>query len=289
MCYHYIIFMMKKVSLILVSICFAFLSFNYIHATSNVKNQKIKILIVPGHDDEIWGAQYGNIKEADMNLALSNKLMNILKKDKRFDVYITRNWDGYTKTFSNYFANERDEIISFRDNAKKETKNNIESGIYINKENEVPHVGVKEETSIKLYGINKWANENKIDAVIHVHFNDYPRNNKWEIGKYKGFCMYTPEEQFENSIESNNLAKKIFKELKKSYSTSTYEKESLGILPEQGLIAIGANSTLEEDTLSVLIEYGYIYRFKDYSFRQKSYEKMSSLTYKGLVNYFFPK
>lgn len=40
----------------------------------------IKILLVPGHDNEVWGAQYTNLKEAAMNLAIASRLYAILKK-----------------------------------------------------------------------------------------------------------------------------------------------------------------------------------------------------------------
>jgi len=73
----------------------------------------IKILLVPGHDNEVWGAQYGNIKEADMTLALATRIFNILKKDKRFEVYITRDSKGYTKKFADYFSTHKDEILAF--------------------------------------------------------------------------------------------------------------------------------------------------------------------------------
>ena len=78
----------------------------------------IRILLVPGHDNTVWGAQYGNIKEADMNLVLATKIYNLLKQDKRFNVYITRDSGGYTKTFSDYLANKED-IATFELNAKE--------------------------------------------------------------------------------------------------------------------------------------------------------------------------
>lgn len=248
----------------------------------------IKILLVPGHDNEIWGAQYGKIKEADMNLVLATKIYNLLKKDKRFEVFITRDSAGYTKEFADYFSLHQADIISFKEDAKKKMKEEIDNGNFIEKEN-VPHISATSSMANKLYGINKWANENKIDAVIHVHFNDYPRKNAWTIGKYKGFAIYIPEEQMVNFKESNNLAKDIFTQLHKKYISSTYEKELSGIIPDQSLIALGSNGSLVENARSILIEYGYIYRFGNRVMRHKAYTNMANLTVAGIKDYFFIK
>lgn len=250
----------------------------------------IKILLVPGHDNEVWGAQYGNIKEADMNLVLATQIYNILKKDKRFEVYITRDKNGYTKEFSDYFSNNKADIISFKNNAKEETQVKIDNGTILEKSG-VMHNAVNEETAIELYGINKWANENKINTVISVHFNDYLRATKWTIGKYKGFVIYMPDGQMANSPESSKLAKNIFSQLSKKYITSTYIKEKGGLISDQNLIALGASNTLNGSVNSVLIEYGYIYQkiFRNSTTRHQAYKDMAILTTRGVVNYFFKK
>jgi N-acetylmuramoyl-L-alanine amidase len=249
---------------------------------------QVKILLVPGHDNEIWGAQYGNIKEADMNRVLAWKLYDLLKKDKRFEVYITRDENGYTKEFVDYFKNEREAILAFRDEAKKETQNKIEDGGFIEKEN-VFHNTVTENTAVILYGINKWANEHNIDAVIHVHFNDYPRPTSWTKGKYKGFAIYVPDTQFANGRDSTLLGANIHTELNKKYVVSTYPKELGGLVADQKLIALGSNGTLLSSVRSVLVEYGYIYRFGNTIMRRQSYNEMARLTLAGLRNYFFNK
>lgn len=253
-------------------------------------NEPIKILLVPGHDNEVWGAQYGNVKEGAMNLAVASRIFKLLKKDKRFDVYITRNLEGYTKTFADYFSLYQDEILDFIEKSKKETQGKINNGEFIVKEN-VPHNTASEDMAMRLYGLNKWANENKMDVIIHIHFNDYPRESKWTIGKYGGFVIYIPDEQMVNWKESGQLATNIYVELDKKYSTSTYEKELGGLIPDQKLIALGSNSTLFPDVRSVLIEYGYIYekKFRNYTTRHKAYDDMAKLTVTGISNYFFKK
>ena len=248
----------------------------------------IKILLVPGHDDEIWGAQYGNLKEADMNRVLAWKIYDLLKKDKRFEVYITRDENGYTKEFADYFSLHRDDILAFKESAKKEMQDKITEGDFIEKEN-VFHNTVSENTSVILYGINKWANENKMDAVVHVHFNDYPRPTKWTAGKYKGFAIYMPDAQLVNSKESGLLGANIHMQLNKKYVPSTYEKELGGLVADQKLIALGSNGTLLSSVRSILIEYGYIYRFGNSVMRHKAYADMANLTIAGIKNYFFSK
>ena len=251
-------------------------------------NEPIKILLVPGHDNEIWGAQYGNTKEADMNLVLATRIYNLLLKDDRFKVWITRDATGYTKEFTDYFSTQYKDIISFEKNSKKEMQNKINNGSFI-KKTEVKHNKASEDVAIRLYGINKWANENKMDAVIHIHFNDYPRKSTWTIGKYKGFAIYIPEEQMINSKESTKLARNIFTQLHKKYTPSTYKKELGGITPDQNLIAMGSNGSLIESVRSILIEYGYIYRFGNSKMRHQAYVNMANLTVAGLKNYFFNK
>jgi N-acetylmuramoyl-L-alanine amidase len=248
----------------------------------------IKILLVPGHDNEVWGAQYGNTKEATMTLALATQIYNLLKKDKRFDVYITRDnsASGYTKEFSNFLA-QKDAILAFEQNAKKIIQDKIKSGNFLVKENS-PHHSVTEDVALRLYGFNKWADENKMDAVIHIHFNDYPRADIWTLGKYKGFVIYFPDGQLANSKESGNLAADIFNQLHKKYSASTYPPEAGGLIPDQKLIAIGANSTLDAAVRSVLVEYSYIYekKFRAKSTRLQAYKNMAQLTVAGIKNYF---
>ncbi|MFZ2149969.1 MAG: N-acetylmuramoyl-L-alanine amidase [Minisyncoccia bacterium] len=258
------------------------------HAENTVA--PIKILLVPGHDEEAWGAQYGRVKEANMNLAVAKRIRTILKKDDRFKVYITRDDKGYTKEFQSYFSLYDEEIKAFREKVKKETEDRIENGDFILKENP-PHNKASDSAAVRLYGFNKWANENDIDVVLHIHFNDHPRADVWTIGKYTGFAVYVPEEQMANSEESTELARSIFKELDKQYATSTFEKEKGGLVPDQTLIALGSHGSLEATVRSVLVEYGYIYekKFKNYKNRHKAYDTMAKLTTQGIKNYFFSK
>jgi N-acetylmuramoyl-L-alanine amidase len=250
--------------------------------------EPIKVLIVPGHDNQVWGSQYGKLKEADMNLALGTQIYNLLKKDERFEMYITRDSGGYVPVFDNYFKEHEQDITLFKENAKQKKKMAIENGTFIEKES-VPHVAVKSYMANVLYGINKWSNENKMDIVLHIHFNDYPRQYVWTKGKYKGFTIYVPEKQMANAGESKILAQNIFDQLAQKYAVSNYEKEVDGIIEDQSLIALGSNGTLDSSVRSILVEYGYIYRFGNRVERKKAYTNMANLTVAGIKDYFFIK
>lgn len=283
---------MKKILFILISFLIPVF---FIQAAKPVSKpvlktlEPIKILLVPGHDNEVWGTQYGNIKEANMNLVLATQMFNILKKDKRFKVYITRDSSGYTKEFSDYLSSHQTDIATFEREAKQKMEANVASGSFVARDG-APHQTVKSDIALRLYGFDKWANENDIDAVIHIHFNDYPRPTKWKIGKYKGFTIYIPDGQLSNSKTSALLGVNIFDQLYKKYQTSTYEKEFGGLIPDQKLIALGANGTLESSVRSVLIEYGYIYekKFRNSTTRHQAYKTMADLTVKGIKKNFFP-
>lgn len=251
-------------------------------------DEPVKVLLVPGHDNEIWGAQYGNTKEADMNLVLATRIYNLLSKDDRLKIWITRDAAGYTKEFADYFSTYRKEIVSFEKESKKKLQDQIDNGSFIKKTG-VWHNKASEDMAVRLYGINKWADENKIDVVIHIHFNDYPRKNAWTKGEYRGFTIYVPEAEMINSKESTKLAKSIFSKLSSKYVPSNYDKELGGITPDQNLIALGSNNTLIESVRSILIEYGYIYRFGNSKMRHQAYVNMADLTVAGLKNYFFGK
>src|SRR3972149_9530418 len=87
-----------------------------------------KVLIVPGHDDESWGTEFLSVKEADMNVKLSLMLYDRLKQDKNFEVFITRDWNGYKKEFADYFQNNEEVILQFIKNSKEKFDDKIRNG-----------------------------------------------------------------------------------------------------------------------------------------------------------------
>src|SRR3989338_5604485 len=152
----------------------------------------------------------------------------------------------------------------------------------------VIHNSAPAETVLKLYGINKWANENNIDIVLHIHFNDDPTRNRkrQEEGKYSGFAIYVPEAQYSNAKASRAVAEPIFSQLAKFYPVSNFIQEQDGIVEDQKLIAIGAHNTL--DPVGMLIEYGYIYesQFLNENIKKSVIKELALQTYIGTVHFF---
>ncbi len=74
----------------------------------------IKILIVPGHDDEVWGTEYRGLREADLTRLVGKELADFLRNDPAFTVILTRDEGGYTPDLATYFKEESEQIKEFR-------------------------------------------------------------------------------------------------------------------------------------------------------------------------------
>jgi len=252
---------------------------------AKIDQDKLNILIVPGHDEAVWGAQFNGVREADLNVELGEYLKSFLEKEKGFNLFLVRDRNGYNPLFVNYFNENRWPIIQFTNQYKNMMNTAVQIGL-VETNNTVEHNSASEETVIKLYGINKWANENNIDIVINIHFNDYPGRRYNSRGEYSGFSIYVPEGQFSNSKASLAVAKPVFNQLKKYLPVSDMPKEQDGIIEDQELIAIGANNSLDPAVL--FIEYGYIYesQFTDENIRKAALEEAAYQTYLGIKNFF---
>jgi len=258
------------------------------YALAEKTEEKIKVLIVSGHDDSFWGTEFGGeVKELDLNIELSEKLYNLFKEDDKIEAFIThdKNTGTYSEKFLSYFDKEENNIKNFRASHKGIMDDLISSGL-IKDEEWIIHNKAPSKTATRLYGINKWANENNIDIVIHVHFNDYPGRGWNKPGEYTGFSIYIPEKQFSNAKASKALGEKVFKQLNKYFPVSDLPKENIGLIEDQSLIAIGSYNTL--DAAVMLIEYGYIYeaRFINPKVRPKTLNEMAMQTYVGIKNFF---
>lgn len=257
------------------------------YSANNKTKEKIKLLIVPGHDDESGGTDFRGVKEAKINLELALNLIKFFEKNDKFEVTLVRDKNGYNPIFLNYFSKEREAIEEFTKKQKKEMSELVRNG-EIRSVRGVVHNSASAETSLKLYGINKWANENNINIVIHIHFNDDPtRNRKKQAGgKYSGFAIYVPESQYSNAKTSRAVAESIFRELAKFYPVSNFNQEQDGIVEDQKLIAIGAQNSL--NSAGLLIEYGYIYesQFLNEKIRSLVIRELAFQTYVGIEDFF---
>ncbi|MSR78737.1 MAG: hypothetical protein EXS59_01145 [Candidatus Taylorbacteria bacterium] len=258
-------------------------------ANINPASKKLRIMVVPGHDNEYWGTQFLGMKEADLTLELSRSLVNLLSADGEFDVLTSRTESGYNPLLSSYFASAKYDILKFAKGKKQVMNELISDGKVKTRTDGVSHNNAPSPVVVRLYGINKWANENDIDLVVHIHLNDYPRRKKSSPGEYSGFAIYVPERQYSNARASKDIALSVSKQLKRFFPESNMKKESAGVVEDQDLIAIGSFNTL--DPASILIEYGYIYEapFQNATIRRKMLYELATATYVGIQRFFNSK
>ena len=64
-------------------------------------NPKVKILIMPGHEPNYGGAEFGGLKERDMNVDLANDLVQLLKTDPRYGVVVGRDKQEWNPDLQN--------------------------------------------------------------------------------------------------------------------------------------------------------------------------------------------
>lgn len=248
-------------------------------------SNRIKILIVPGHDDKHYGAEFDDIREVELNRELAKNLYDFLLKDKNFRVFLASDENGYNDRIETYLEEEKNEIKEFQNYKKSVTQDLIDSG-EIEIEQYVAHNSAPEEVADVLYGINRYANEEKFDVVIHVHFNDYQRKNKNSEGQYSGISIYVPASQFLNGSASKQMAQSIFDRLTKVFSPSTNPVEQAGVIQDSELIAVGAFNSV--DSIALLVEYGYVYepQFVDDVLRSYALKELAYQTYFGIKTFF---
>ena len=252
----------------------------------NSPSKKVRVLIVPGHEPDFGGTEFSNLKERDMNVELAQYLGDFLKNNDNYDVMMSRNKIEWSATLSTYFKDHLNDINTFLEDSIKERKSLIAVGEAKHSAPVVYHNKAPKNVATRLYGINKWSNENQIDITVHIHFNDYPRRNTSVAGEYSGFTIYIPEPQYFNSATTRAVAETVFKRLAKYNAASDLPTEQGGFVEEPDLIAIGAYNTA--DAASMLIEYGYIYepQFTNESIRKATLKDLAFQTYLGLQDFF---
>lgn len=83
--------------------------FNFVSAKDNSLPLLSKVIYLdPGHGGADSGAFYKNVKESDLNLAITNKVMNLLRADGAI-VYLTRYGD-YDLSVSNAWNRKRSDL-----------------------------------------------------------------------------------------------------------------------------------------------------------------------------------
>lgn len=247
--------------------------------------EKVRILIVPGHEPGFGGAEYKDLKEREMTVALAGKLQALFSADPHYEVFVTRDGNDWSPSLKDFFVTKWDDIVAFQAAKHKEMKKLIVTGEAA-KVSGAPHSNALAAVATRLYGINKWANDHKIDVTIHVHFNEYPRTKATQPGAYSGFAIYVPEAQFSNAQAAKEVAQHVFGRLSAVAHQSTYPQEADGVVEDQQLIAVGASNSV--DAASMLIEYGYIYepQFATEAKRQPVFAQYAATTYAGVKDFF---
>lgn len=255
------------------------------YARAVLGGDKIRVLIVPGHDNEAWGTEFRGVREADMTAAVGEELTRLLSRDTVYEPLLIRSARGYAPGFAEYLERERARILLFLKEKKQVMSELIRSG-ELHMKIGVMHNNAPTRVAQTLYAVNSWANEHGADIVLHLHFNDYPGRSTHRAGQYNGFALYVPERQFSNARASRAVAESLFAQFSKFYAESNLPLEDSGIVEDQELIAIGAHNTL--DPAAVLIEYGYIYeqRFLDNDIREQTMKELAFQTYQGLNRFF---
>ena len=243
------------------------------------------ILIVPGHDTDTGGASFKNIYERNLVVDVADNISTLLNKDSKYKVIVARNKQVWNPIFANYFIDKERAILDFKNQHQVFNKLLIASGQKKAISDSATHSIVDQKTAIELYGINKWADVNNVDLIIHLHFNSSSRKNMNLPGTYHGFDMFIPESQRVNSVTSRVIAEDIYKELQKKFTPESNSKHN-SLFEDQSLIALGASDTLTKP--AILIEYGYIYEkmLQSTITREKALEQMAEQTVAGIQDYF---
>ena len=251
----------------------------------------IKILIVPGHDDQDFGTIFQGVREADLNLVLAGKLATELRKDSQLSITVSRDTNGYTKELSDYFNNNRNSVESFYTRQKNITDAKIANGVIVPTE-QVIHQTATPEIAYKLLATNMWTDEQGYNLVINVHFNDYG-SRKISGGIFDGYVVYVPDNTLPNHEPAKTVGTDIAKRLGDIWNASNASTElkkinSDGVIEDSDLLALGSNETLQ--TPSILIEYAYIYEpIISTRFFDLSSTAMAHATVLGLDDYFLGK
>lgn len=221
-------------------------------------DEPVRILIVPGHEPGYGGAVFGGVYEREIVVSVADKLAAELKSDPNFEVIVARDNAAWNATFEKYFKKDAKKIQKFVSEHKKEMKKLVRKKDFKQSgdADQVDHTTVATDVALRLYGINKWANENDIDLILNLHINDAPDHGPNERGANSGFAIYIPDAQYGNGKASRPVAEALAARLDDLSNKSTLRIENQGVVEDQELIAVGAYNTLRVPT--TLIEYAYI-------------------------------
>lgn len=248
-------------------------------------SKAIRILLVAGHEPQFGGALYHDLYEREMTVQLSQFLAAYLEQDSRFKVLQTRDSEDWNPVLTQYFLTHASATDAFYTGKKDEMESLVGMGL-VQTVTSTPHNSARADVARRLYSINQWANEQAVDLVINIHFNDIKRKDVSGPGPYSGFTIYVPEHQYSNSSSSRVVADAVTKRLRTFVAVSDLKPESSGVVEDQDLISVGRYNTL--DAPSILVEYGYIYerQFTAPDIRRAVIKEMAFETAIGIQDFF---
>ena len=300
---HFIIF--SAVIILLIIVAFASLiikannikeeseatNYNNLNKTNNIKlkNNKIKILIDPGHN----AATKGNVGwlgyEYYMTLRLAKQLTAILDEDDRFEYLLSRDGDYYSRPIKEYMTNNYEKLLGIYDTKVKHNNNRIEN--------------LTKYQTIELYAIRNYAIDNNYDLLLSLHFDYMPYTNR--RAKTEGLHVIVSPYNGEFNA-SMQIANKISEKMKENYKVSPtiafdryipetvwnfYDRNNLireGI-SIRGLIVLGDEFEFEynkknfiKDVPSVVVEAGFIHDWKLGG--NKALRELSKKIYEALLD-----
>lgn len=247
--------------------------------------ERIKVLIVPGHDREAGGAVFREITELELNMELGAQLKKLFEKDVRFDVTLAQDSRGYNPLLQTFFDEKNDAILEFR-RQKHLGMYSVQKAGLVESNVQIEHNSAPGNAITKLYGMNMWANEHGVDLVVHIHFNDTPGRSWRYGGENSGFALYIPDHQYSNATVSKSMAEHVYKRLGNRFPQSDSPPEKDGVIEDQQLIGLGASNSL--DASALFIEYAYIYepQFQHASVRKLWLSEAAFQTYLGIIDFF---
>ncbi|MBU6370979.1 MAG: N-acetylmuramoyl-L-alanine amidase [Patescibacteria group bacterium] len=246
--------------------------------------QKISVFIVPGHEPDNGGTNYKNLYERNLVVPIADDLQNLLDANGRYAATVARDANAWAPTLAAYFQNDWNAIVAWEQAAKAAFMRTTPQNVNASGEN---HNNAAVDDALRLYGMTKWADENNIDLMVHVHLNNYPEAMaKGIVGKYSGFVVYMPASNLKNSAAAKPIAQAVFDRLSLYNPVSNLPVESAGLEEDSQLIAMGAYDTA--DMPSILVEYEYIYepQIVNPATRAIAFKDFAYQTYLGLEDFY---
>lgn len=256
----------------------------YSKAKIPINPKKLKVLVVPGHEPDKGGTQFNNYFERDIVVDIANELARLLSSHGYYDVIISRDKTAWNPILEDYFNDNWHDIIEWRESHTEKMVRLINDG-RLKSVQAMDRPDAPQDVALRLYGLNKWLNENEVKLALHLHINDYGGRHGSGPGLHSGISVYIPENQYSNSEASKTVGEYIFRRLSSFMPISTLPLEAEGVVEDQELIALGSFNTV--DAVSVLIEYGYIYEpvWADEKLRPLAVKETAFLTYLGLKDF----